>query len=239
MAADGVFELIVDLAGPRLVSVTERADAEPSITMTELESLRLVLANPEFAVGLQERGITDLDKVFCAPFSAGYYGDRAHVGKRLVKVGCFDTRRSTTNLFGWPIEGLYALVDLRKREVMNVTDQGVVPIAPDDHNYTETAVGSCASLATPPFWHSRAGRTSRSTVTRSAGATGGSMRAWIRASARSSRWPDGKTLVGPGQSSIRATCRRCSCPTWTRTMAGSRAPTSTRVNTAPARWRHP
>ena len=57
-------------------------------------------------------------------------------GKRLVKVGCFDTRRSTTNVFGWPIERLYALVDLRRREVLSVTDDGVVPIADGDLNYT-------------------------------------------------------------------------------------------------------
>ena len=73
--------------------------------------------------------MTDLTKVFCAPFAAGYYGSPEHEGKRLVKVGCFDTRRSTTNLFGWPIERLYALVDLRRREVLSVTDHGVVPIS--------------------------------------------------------------------------------------------------------------
>jgi primary-amine oxidase len=56
-------------------------------------------------------------------------------------VGCFDTRRSTTNLFGWPIERLYALVDLRKREVLGVTDRGVVPISPSEQNFTAAAAG--------------------------------------------------------------------------------------------------
>jgi primary-amine oxidase len=141
MTADSVFELLVDVGGGRLISATERRGVEPSITLSELESVRVVLANAEFAAGLNRRGITDFEKVFCAPFSAGYYGNPAHAGKRLVKVGCFDTRRSTTNLFGWPIERLYALVDLRRREVLNVTDRGVVPISPSEQNFTEAAAG--------------------------------------------------------------------------------------------------
>ncbi len=141
MTANGVFEILVDVGARRLISVTERAGAEPSITMSEIEGLKFVLANAEFRSGLQKRGITDFDKIFCAPFSAGYYAIPEHEGKRVVKVGCFDTRRSTTNLFGWPIERLYALVDLRQRTVLSVRDDGVVPIAQEDHNYTEKAVG--------------------------------------------------------------------------------------------------
>jgi primary-amine oxidase len=141
MTATGVFELIVDLPGRRLVSVIARTGVEPSLMLSEIEAVRVVLSNAEFKAGLAKRGVTDLEKVFCAPFSAGYYGSPAQDGKRLVKVGCFDTRRTTTNLFGWPIERLYAMVDLRKREVLSVTDQGVVPIAEGDRNYSEAAIG--------------------------------------------------------------------------------------------------
>ena len=141
MTADSVFEVVADLPGRKLISVTEKKGVEPSITLTEIEAAKIVLSNAEFKAGLAKRGVTDLTKVFCAPFAAGYYANPAHEGKRIVKVGCFDTRRSTTNLFGWPIERLYALLDLRKREVLSVTDYGVVPIAPGDSNYTEAAVG--------------------------------------------------------------------------------------------------
>lgn len=142
MTSDRTYEVLVDLALRRIASVTERPGAEPAITLSEIEATKVVLSNAEFTAGLRKRGVTDVAKVFCAPFSAGYYGNPAHDGKRLVKVGCFDTRRSTTNLFGWPIERLYALVDLRKREVLSVTDYGVVPIAEGDYNYTEASVGT-------------------------------------------------------------------------------------------------
>jgi primary-amine oxidase len=141
MAAQSVFEVDVDLSASRIVSVVERQGAEPPITSSEIEATKEVLSHAGFRAALAKRGIRDLAKVFCAPFSAGFYGDAADAGRRLVKVGCFDTRRTTTNMFGWPIERLYAMFDLRKREVLSVTDSGVVPISDAELNYTEAAAG--------------------------------------------------------------------------------------------------
>ncbi len=149
MTADRLYEVAVDLTSRRTVSVIERPGVEPSITLSEIEATKLVLDNADFKAGLAKRGISDVSKVFCAPFSAGYYGRPESDGRRLVKVGCFDTRRTTTNMFGWPIERLYALFDLRKREVLSVTDGGVVPIAEGDYNYTERAVGALRDARKP------------------------------------------------------------------------------------------
>jgi primary-amine oxidase len=140
LTTGGFSELLIDLTASQITSAIERHGVEPSITLSEIESIKVVLSNAEFKAGLQKRGITDLTKVFCAPFSAGYYGSPSQEGRRLVKVGCFDTRRSTTNVFGWPIERLYALVDLRRLTVLSVTDDGVVPIAEGDFNYDAAAV---------------------------------------------------------------------------------------------------
>ena len=142
MTPGGFYELVVDLAAGRLTSAAERHGVEPSIMLSEIDAIKVVLSNDEFKSGLQKRGVTDLTKVFCAPFSAGYYGSPEQTGKRLVKVGCFDTRRSTTNVFGWPIERLYALVDLRRMEVLRVTDYGVVPVADGNFNYEAAAVNT-------------------------------------------------------------------------------------------------
>ena len=144
-----VYDVVVDLTARRLTSVTERPGVEPSITYSEVEAAGLVLRDSRFVDGLRARGITDLTKLFCAPFAAGYYAIPAHEGKRLIRVGCFDTRRSTTNVFAWPIERLYGLVDLRRREVIEVADGGVVPIAPGDLNYGEAAVGALRAQRKP------------------------------------------------------------------------------------------
>jgi primary-amine oxidase len=142
MAGTSVFEVVVDLRVKRLMSVVERIGVEAPVTLTEaIDGVKMVLDNPEFQAGLKKRGVTDFKKVFCAPFSAGYYGIPEHEGKRLVKVGCFDLRKSTNNLFGWPIERLYALLELRERKVLQVVDYGVVPINDGEHNFTEAAVG--------------------------------------------------------------------------------------------------
>jgi primary-amine oxidase len=149
MTPTTTFEVVVDVAARRVLTIAERPGAEPPITLSEIEGTKIVLSHPDFQAGLKKRGLTDPSKLFCAPFSAGFYGDPAQVGKRLVKVGCFDTRRSATNLFGWPVERLYALVDLRRREVLSVTDEGVVPITDADLDYTEAAVGALREARKP------------------------------------------------------------------------------------------
>jgi len=150
VTAAGLFEVVVNLQAKRLVSVEERPGAESPVMLSEIESVRVVLTNAEFREGLKKRGITDLTKVFCAPFTAGYYGLPEHEGKRIVKVGCFDTRKTTTNLFGWPIERLYAIVDLRGHRVLSVRDDGVVPIAGGDRNFTESAVNQVVGRLRAP-----------------------------------------------------------------------------------------
>ena len=160
LTRDHVYEAIVDLGGRRLVSVTERTGATPPITLTEIESAAVVLEHAAFKAGLAKRGISDTSKLFCAPFSAGYYGTPAEDGRRLVRVGCFDTRRSTTNVFGWPVEGLYALVDLRRREVLDVADGPVVPITPAEMNYP-AAAGRTRPLRRPTLLAQPGGSSAR------------------------------------------------------------------------------
>ena len=118
MTPASVFEVVVDLTARRLVSATERKGVEPPVMMSEFEAAKVVLTHPEFRAALAKRGVTDPEKVFCSPFTAGYFAIPEHAGKRIIKVGCYDLRRTTTNMWGWPIERLYAVVDLRERKVL-------------------------------------------------------------------------------------------------------------------------
>ena len=45
------------------------------------------------------------------------------------------------NGYAHPIEGVLALVDLNKMEVVRIDDTGVVPIPPEPGNYTPEAIG--------------------------------------------------------------------------------------------------
>ena len=92
-----VYEVLVDLTARRVTSVTERPGFEPSITYSEVEAAGLVLTDRRFADGLRARGITDLTKLFCAPFAAGYYAIPAHEGsadpRRLLRYAAVDHQR--------------------------------------------------------------------------------------------------------------------------------------------------
>src|SRR5262249_51880326 len=103
----GIFEAVVNVSGKRLVSVVERKGVQGPVTTNEFTELsRIVLGNAQFQQSLRTRGLTNFSKVFCAPFTAGYYGIPEHEGKRILMVGCFDTQKTTNNIFGWPIERL-------------------------------------------------------------------------------------------------------------------------------------
>jgi primary-amine oxidase len=149
IAPTGLFEVVTDLASRRIVSVVERKGVEPPVMLSEFEAAKVVLTNPEFRTALAKRGVTDPDKLFCSPMTAGYFAIPEHAGKRIIKVGCYDLRRTTTNMWGWPIERLYAIVDLRERKVLSVADGGVVPIADRDMNFTEVAAGTLRAARKP------------------------------------------------------------------------------------------
>jgi primary-amine oxidase len=137
----GIFEASVNITDKRLISVVERQGVQGPVTSTEsMEVSRIVLGNTQFQESLKARGLTNVSKVFCAPFTAGYYGIPEQEGKRILVVGCFDTQKATNNVFGWPIERLYAVVDLRARNVVQVVDYGAIPISSSNQNFRESDI---------------------------------------------------------------------------------------------------
>jgi primary-amine oxidase len=138
----GMVEAVVDIDAKRLLSSVERKGVQGPVTAAEaMSTSRIVLGNPQFQSSLRARGLTDFSKVFCAPFTAGYYAIPNQEDKRVLMAGCFDTRRATNNTFGWPIERLYA-VDLRARDVLQVVDYGNIPISNSNQNFTESDIQS-------------------------------------------------------------------------------------------------
>lgn len=146
----GVFEAVVDLGARRLAAVTPRPGAQGPVTFGDTaDASRIALADPRFQQGLRARGITDVSKTYCAPWTTANYGIPAYQGKRVLIVGCFDTRRATNNHFGWPIERLYAAVDLKSGQVIEVVDGGPVAPTPGDQNFRAADVGPLREPRTP------------------------------------------------------------------------------------------
>jgi primary-amine oxidase len=124
-------EFVIDLGKGEITSVEEiPGPGQPTVSLPEIiGAIETTLANEEMQAGLAKRGITNLEALFCAPRTAGNFGEPAQQERRLVKVDCFDLSNNPTNVWAAPVEGLFAVVDLESREVLEVVDLGAVPVS--------------------------------------------------------------------------------------------------------------
>ncbi|MEM6432944.1 MAG: primary-amine oxidase [Cyanobacteria bacterium P01_D01_bin.115] len=131
------YEAVVSLSEQRLVTWDAIPGVQPSIMLDEFVACEAaVKASPEFQAAIAKRGITDPDLVMVDPWSAGHYGIADEVGVRLSRALCWVKANPTDNGYARPIEGVIPVVDLNKMEVIRVEDYGVVPLPPEDGNYT-------------------------------------------------------------------------------------------------------
>ena len=136
------FEAVVDLDTKTLSDWREVEGVQPGILYDELFLAgELTMSDPRWQEAMHQRGVTDFEQVFCLPLSAGYYNLPDEEGRRLVKVPCNDLRSSKTNIMGKPIGGVFAIVDLNAREVVDVIDTGEIPIPDNSANYDRDSLG--------------------------------------------------------------------------------------------------
>ena len=74
--------------------------------------------------------------MFCIPLTAGAFGEAEEQGRRLMKVPCL-VSPTGSNFYAKPIEGLFAVIDLGRKEVLRVVDTGVRPVPAADWGYTD------------------------------------------------------------------------------------------------------
>ena len=137
--SQGTFEAVVSLTQKCVTSWKSIPDVQPAIALDEFfECEAAVRSSPDFQAALHKRGVTDMSLVAIDPWSAGFYGDEPEgdEGRRLVRTLCWVRSHPTDNLYAHPVEGVLAIVDLNTMEVIRVEDHGVVPIPPEDCNYT-------------------------------------------------------------------------------------------------------
>ncbi len=143
-SASGFQSAVVNITQGTVESV-EAAAGEPMVLFTEfIGALVVALTHPEMVAGLALRGLTP-DDAFCLPLTAGNFFDGQYPGVRLMKVPCFQNPTGS-NFFAKPIEGLLAIVDIGNGDVLDVIDEGVVPLPQDAWGYTESEVAQRAPL---------------------------------------------------------------------------------------------
>ncbi len=135
------FETVISLAEGSIRSWRTVPGVQPGITLAEFaEAAEAVRADPGFRAGLERRGITDPSLVHIEVWSIGSFAPEAARGRRLAWTPCWTKLAPGDNHYAYPLRGLYAVVDLRTMEVVEVEDHGVTPLPPTPGDYTADRV---------------------------------------------------------------------------------------------------
>ncbi|MEO6597804.1 MAG: primary-amine oxidase [Planctomycetota bacterium] len=160
--AGRTIEAVIDLTAPGVAGAADTAGAagrvvdwrfvpgvQPAMLNDEyVEIPKLVRADPRWQEAMKRRGVTDLEKVQIDTWAPGLARIGAPDGVRLACVLGYD-RRDQINGYCRPIEGVFGLVDLTHRKVLEVRDTGPLPLplARRNGDLDEASVGT---LRTPP-----------------------------------------------------------------------------------------
>jgi primary-amine oxidase len=153
------YEAIVSITEGKVTSWRHIPGVQPSIMLDEFfECEQAVKASPEFQAALRKRGITDVDLLMVDPWSAGNYdGTEEESTRRLSRALSWIRSDPHDNGYAHPLEGVIAVVDLNKMEVVRIEDYGVVPLPPASGAYTPQDVGPMRSDLRPLEIHQQEG----------------------------------------------------------------------------------
>ncbi|MEX2222038.1 MAG: primary-amine oxidase [Candidatus Rokuibacteriota bacterium] len=146
-AAGKTYEAIVSVSQGRVRSWEHVSGAQPAIVLDEfVECEAAVRADPRWQEAMRRRGVTDMSLAMVDPWSAGNFGFAEDEGRRLVRALTWVRRDARDNGYARPVANLLTVVDLDEMKVLAVEDGGVVPLPPEDANYSPEATGVRAGL---------------------------------------------------------------------------------------------
>ena len=131
-----VVEAIVSVTRGEVLRWEAVEDVRPPLQMEEAYAAQLALQEcAEWNAALERRGITDRSLVQVDPWPAGTFGLDHEKGRRITKCIPYLRAAADDNGYARPIEGLLAIVDMGRGEVLEVLDYGTVPIPPTSGSY--------------------------------------------------------------------------------------------------------
>ncbi|KAL9326545.1 hypothetical protein ACSQ67_007190 [Phaseolus vulgaris] len=141
----------------KLISSQVVPDVQPPMDAMEYAECEAVVKDyPPFREAIKIRGIEDMDLVMVDAWCVGYYSEADGPNRRLSKPLIFCRSEGDCpmeNGYARPVEGIYVLVDMQNRAVIEFEDREFVPLPPVDplRNYThgETRGGSDRSDIKP------------------------------------------------------------------------------------------
>ena len=131
------YEVVVSLTERRVVSLEHVPEAQTALTEQDfLDAERLLKGDDRWQEAMRKRGVTDFEHAMIDPWPAAYLTDEDAPTRRLNRPLTFVRPSDGENGYAHPVEGLVALVDLDRGEVLDVVDHGVVDIPPASGEYT-------------------------------------------------------------------------------------------------------
>ncbi|MDY6946740.1 MAG: primary-amine oxidase [Pseudomonadota bacterium] len=132
-------EALVSLSRACVVSFEPtRHKGQAAITPDEFVEVEIAAKmNYLVADALRKRGldISDRNLVCVDPWSAGYFGDDEDPKRRVARATFYLRKEADDMQYAHPIEGLNALVDLVKKEVIKIEDAGPIAVPDTQRNY--------------------------------------------------------------------------------------------------------
>src|SRR5262249_20204189 len=146
-AAARTYEAIVSLTRERVLSWAHVPGVQPAIVPDEFfECEAAVRADPRWQEAVRKRGVTDFELAMIDPGSPGNFGFPDEDGRRLTRTLTWIKQSPTDNGYARPVANVLALVDLNEMRVLRVEDYGVVPLPPEDANYSPEVTGTRTGL---------------------------------------------------------------------------------------------
>jgi primary-amine oxidase len=141
------YEAVVSLSRKQVLAWRAVPGVQPSIVLDEFfECEAAVRADPRWQEAMRRRGVTDFSLAMVDPWSAGHFGVRDDEGRRLSRALTWVRRSPDDNGYARPVANLLTVVDLNAMQVVRVEDHGVVPLPPEDANYSPDVAGTRTDL---------------------------------------------------------------------------------------------
>ncbi|WP_418140689.1 primary-amine oxidase [Marinobacter sp. MA] len=125
-----VYEGTVDLDSESVVAWKHIEDAHGMVTFDDFLAVQEIVSNSEaYKKALKKRGIENVENVVATPLTVGYFGgdDGLEHDLKLLKVVSY-LDIGDGNYWAHPIENLVAVVDLEKKSILKIEDDGVIPV---------------------------------------------------------------------------------------------------------------
>ncbi len=130
-------EAIVSLTRDEVRSWREVPGVQPQFTRDEFDACEdIIHADPRFQEAMRRRGVDDLAQVLIDLWPAGNTGPQDDpTERRLIRALFFVRFGKFDNRYAHPVEGLGVLIDLDRAAVVEVADDGDVPVPDRRGNY--------------------------------------------------------------------------------------------------------